>query len=216
MTYNSPIKPLLESAASGQESAWREIVRRYYPLFVTVCRAYGLGAVDMEDVTGSVWLRLVANIARIREPAALPGWLQTTVRHECLALLRHKSRHIPTDRTLVADVDEPDLGASLLDAERRAAAREAIEQLSDRDRTLLSMLFSDPPTPYQEISSTLGIPVGSIGPTRARCLDRARRVPAVAALLADRRGHHRTSTRPAREVASASHIQFEVPSATTA
>lgn len=216
MTYDSPIKPLLESAALGQESAWREIVRRYYPLFLTVCRAHGLGAVDVEDVTGSVWLRLVANIARIREPAALPGWLQTTVRHECLALLRHKSRHVPTDRTLFVDVDEPEVGTSLIDAERRAAAREAIEQLSDRDRTLLSMLFSDPPTPYQEISSTLGIPVGSIGPTRARCLARARRVPAVAALLTDRCGHNGTSTRPAREVASAAHIQFDVPSATTA
>jgi DNA-directed RNA polymerase specialized sigma24 family protein len=82
MHYDSPVAPLLESAARGSESAWQEIVTRYSPLVLAVCRDYGLSGVDIEDIAGSVWLRLVANVSRIREPAALPGWLRTTVRHE--------------------------------------------------------------------------------------------------------------------------------------
>jgi RNA polymerase sigma factor (sigma-70 family) len=217
MFYESPVAPLLESAARGTESAWREIIARYSPLVLAVCRDYGLTGADVDDVTGSVWLRLVANVTRIREPEALPGWLRTTIRHECLMLLRHKNRRIPTERLLIDGGTEPEIDASLMAEERRAAARAAFARLPDRDRELLGMLFSDPPRSYQEISSTLGIPVGAIGPTRARCLARARRTPAIAALLlAEHRGHHRTRTSPAGEVASAAHIQFEVPRATTA
>jgi len=216
MHYDSPVAPLLESAARGTESAWQEIVARYSPLVLAVCRDYGLSGVDIEDVAGSVWLRLVANVSRIREPEALPGWLRTTVRHECLMLLRHKNRQIPTEGTLIGGTTEPEIDAELIGAERRAAARDAFALLPERDRELLSMLFADPPKPYQEISSALGIPVGAIGPTRARCLARARRTPAVAALLGEARGHQRTSTRPAGEVCKASHIQFDVPRATTA
>jgi RNA polymerase sigma factor (sigma-70 family) len=215
MFYDSPVTPLLESAARGTESAWQEIIDRYSPLVLSVCRKYGLTGVDIEDVASAVWLRLVANVRRIREPEALPGWLRTTIRRECLMLLRHKNRQIPTDSTLFGGVTEPEFDASLIAAERRATARDAFAQLPERDRELLSMLFSDPPKPYQEISSTLGIPVGAIGPTRARCLARVRRTPAVAALLAER-GHQRTRTSPAGEVRSASHIQVDVPRSTTA
>lgn len=177
---------MLESAARGKESAWREIVERYSPLILAICRDYGLSGADIEDVAGSVWLQLVVNVSQIREPEALPGWLRTTIRRECLMLLRQKNRQVPTDSPLVAGVVEPEFDASLIGAERSAAARGALAQLPERDHALLSMLFCDPPRPYQEISSTLGIPVGAIGPTRARCLARARRTPAVAALADDR------------------------------
>jgi RNA polymerase sigma factor (sigma-70 family) len=218
MHYDSPVPPLLESAARGSESAWQEIVTRYSPLVLAVCRDYGLSGVDIEDIAGSVWLRLVANVSRIREPAALPGWLRTTVRHECLMLLRHKKRQIPTDSSTLTDGrTEPEIDAELIGAERRDAARDAVALLPERDRELLAMLFADPPKPYQEISSVLGIPVGAIGPTRARCLARARRTPAVAALLlAERRGHQKTLASPAGEVRNASHIQFDEPRAITA
>ena len=210
----------MERAARGTESAWQEIVARYSPLVLAVCRDYGLRGVDVEDVAGSVWLLLVANVSRIREPEALPGWLRTTIRHECLMLLRHKNRQIPTDGTLIGDASESEIDAELIGAERRDAAHDAFALLPERDRELLSMLFADPPRPYREISSVLGIPVGAIGPTRARCLARARRTPAVAALLLSesrsQHSHQRTSTRSAGEVRNASHIQFDVPRATTA
>jgi RNA polymerase sigma factor (sigma-70 family) len=187
MHHDSPVAPLLESAARGTETAWQKIVERYTPLVVSVCHGHGIRGADADDVGGSVWLRLVANLAGIREPEALPGWLRTTTRHECLTLLRHRSRQIPTDTELGGAETDSELDTALIGAERRAAARAAFAQLPERDRQLLAMLFADPPKPYREISVTLGIPVGAIGPTRARCLARARRTPAIAALLAD---HH--------------------------
>jgi RNA polymerase sigma factor (sigma-70 family) len=182
MYHDSPATQLLECAAHGMESAWREIVKRFSPLIFAICRRYGIGGVDIQDVAGEVWVKLLANVNEIREPNALPGWLRTTVRNECLGLLRARSRQIPTDTDLDGEAHQPEVDAKLIGEERHHAARQALAHLSQRDRQLMSMLFSDPPTPYKEISSTLGIPVGAIGPTRARCLTRARRTPAVAAL----------------------------------
>jgi RNA polymerase sigma factor (sigma-70 family) len=183
MHHDSPATRLLECAAHGMESAWQDIVKRFSPLISTVCRRHGISGVDIQDVAGEVWLRLLANARTIRDPEALPGWLLTTTRNECLRLLHTRSRQIPTDTGLSGEPCQPGLDARLIDDERRHAARQALAHLSQRDRQLLAMLFSDPPTPYKEISAALGIPVGAIGPTRARCLARARRTPAVAALV---------------------------------
>ncbi|WP_326950586.1 sigma-70 family RNA polymerase sigma factor [Amycolatopsis sp. NBC_00348] len=182
MYHDSPA-PLLENAARGAEWAWRDIVERYSALVSAVCRHYRISGADAEDVRGAVWLNLVTHRAQIRDAEALPGWLRTTTRHECLRVLRHRTRQIPTDAVLIDDPAEPDFAAALIGEERRAAARHALAALPPRDRRLLSMLMCDPPRSYREISATLGIPVGSIGPSRARCLARARRAPAVAALL---------------------------------
>ena len=182
MHHDSPATQLLECAAHGMESAWREIVKRFSPLIFTVCHRYGISGVDIQDVAGEVWLRLLTNVTTIRDPNALPGWLLTTARNECLGLLRARNRQIPTDTDLIGEACQPEIDANLIGEERRHAARQALAHLSHRDQQLLSMLFSDPPKPYKEISSTLGIPVGAIGPTRARCLTRARRAPAIAAL----------------------------------
>jgi RNA polymerase sigma factor (sigma-70 family) len=137
-----------------------------------------------------VWLRLVTNLTTIREPKALPKWLMTTAQRECLALLRDRSRQV--SKETIDQVVPARAEAFLLGAERGDAVREAVAGLSDRDRELLELLFCDPPLPYAKISSRLGMPVGSIGPTRQRCLARVRRIPSVAALLDDRhvRTHH--------------------------
>jgi RNA polymerase sigma factor (sigma-70 family) len=184
--HDSPVAVLLESAARGAESAWREIVRRYSPLVLSVCRRYQIAGPDADDVRGNVWLRLVANLITIREPAALPGRLTTTAQRECLTLLRHQRRQVPSDQEL-ANQNEPAVDTALLVKERYNAVCNAVTQLSERDQELLSMLFSDPPTPYAEISSMLSIPIGAIGPTRQRCLARVRRIPAITTLLADNR-----------------------------
>jgi RNA polymerase sigma factor (sigma-70 family) len=184
MHDDSPATTLLENATRGVESAWREIVKRYSPLVFALCHRYGIRGADAQDVGSSVWLRLLTNSTSIRQPQALRGWLLTTARNECLLLLHHRNRQIPTDSTPIGELIEPQFDANLIAEERRHAARQAFAQLSRRDQQLLSMLFSDPPKTYQEISSTLGIPVGSIGPTRTRCLTRARRTPAIAALVA--------------------------------
>jgi RNA polymerase sigma factor (sigma-70 family) len=186
MRDESPAR-LLENAARGAEWAWRDLVARYSSLIHAVCRQHRIDDADAPDVIGAVWLQLVMNLTRIREPAALPGWLRTTTRNECLRLLRHRSRQIPTDSTAFADAEGPAPDATVIGAERLVAARRACAQLPRQDRQLLSLLFSDPPTPYREISATLGIPIGSIGPSRARCLARVRSTPAIAALLAAER-----------------------------
>lgn len=183
MPYGSSVKILLEKATQGVESAWQEIFNRYSPLVYTVCRRHGIVGTDAEDVNGSVWLYLVASVIRLREPEALPGWLTTTTRRECLKVLRDRQRQIPDGREFVIET-ESDTDAWLIAEERRNIVRVAFSTLPRRDRALLAMLFSDPPATYTEISSRLGIPVGAIGPTRQRCLARARRIPSIAALLA--------------------------------
>jgi RNA polymerase sigma factor (sigma-70 family) len=185
MRYDSPVAPLLESAAQGTESAWHEIIERFEPLVLAICRRHGIWDADAQDVGASVWLRLVTNLKNIRQPEALPGWLRSTTQRECLMLLQHRHRQIPIDGTLIGEVVEPEFDADLINRERREAAHRAIAKLPRRDQELLSMLFADPPKTYKEISTTLGIPIGAIGPTRARCLARARRIPAIAALHTD-------------------------------
>src|SRR5215470_14542975 len=186
MPRDSPVAPLLEGAAHGREWAWTEIVRRYTPLVVSVCRHYQVVGADADDVGGDVWLRLVANLRTIRTAEALPGWLITTTRNECLMLLRHKKRQLPSGHEIAAE-SEPEPDASLLVQERRDAVRHALARLPEREQKLLSMLFSDPPTPYTTISAVLGIPMGTIGPTRQRCLARVRRSPVLTSLLLDER-----------------------------
>jgi RNA polymerase sigma factor (sigma-70 family) len=151
------------------------------------CRRYDLVGADADEVAACVWLRLVESLEIIREPAALPGWLATTVRRECLLVLRNRQRQV-----LVADDErleleagarpEPGLDEWLLVQERHIALREAFADLSERCRQLLALLFGDPPTPYAEISEVTGTAVGAIGPTRQRCLDKLRRSPSLAAL----------------------------------
>jgi RNA polymerase sigma factor (sigma-70 family) len=177
---------LVARAGSGDQRAWNDIVERYSPLVWSICLRYGLRPPEVDDVGQTVWLLLVENIRRMREPAALPGWLATTTRRECLRTVRaaHRDREdLPPEDQLDADPLAPAVDQDLLDAEQNAALRAAFAELPDRCRELLSMVMAEPPPGYARISSTLGIPAGSIGPTRARCLDRLRRSPHLAAVL---------------------------------
>ena len=174
-------------ARNGDKQAWDALVGRYAPLIWSICRRYELRDADAEDVGQSVWLHLVDHLDRVRDPAALPGWLATTARRECVRVLRaaggpHDAGPVPnaenTSDGTVATADE-----ELLAAERHAALREALMGLSPCCQQLIALLLEDPPVPYVEISARLGIPVGSIGPSRRRCLDKLRRDPAIAALI---------------------------------
>ena len=141
-------------------------------------------------------------LGKIREPAALAGWLATTTRRECGRLVRASRGPHAVVYALDAEnmVDEQAAAAEqeVLAAERHAALREAVTELPPDCQRLVGMLTADPPVPYAEISARLGIPVGSIGPTRRRCLDRMRRHPALAALT----GATSYSPRPTMAAAS--------------
>lgn len=188
MRDNVPVTDLVTSARNGDKDAWDTLVERFSPLIWSICRRYWLGSADAEDVSQMVWLRLVDQLGNLRDPAALPGWLATTTRRECCRVLRTARR--PQAAGLELDAENiPDRQAvvaehQLLMAERHAALREAFADLPPCCQQLINLLTADPPLPYTEISARLGIPVGSIGPTRGRCLDRLRRHPAIAALIA--------------------------------
>jgi RNA polymerase sigma factor (sigma-70 family) len=181
------VTDLVTRARTGDQHAWDALVERYTPLVWAICRRYRLNAADAQDAGQSVWLHLVQHLGTLRDPAALPGWLATTTRRECARVLR--AAHHPQAAALVPNVgDIADAQAEmpeqeLLAAERCAALREALTCLPPRGQQLLTLLTCDPPVPYAQISGTLGIPVGSIGPQRARCLDKLRQHPAIAALI---------------------------------
>ena len=178
---------LVTRARTGDKQAWDELVDRYAPLIWSICRRYGLGRADAEDVGQSVWLLLVEQLDRIRDPAALPGWLATVTRHECLRIVRAARGPLAAvyglDAEILPDEQARTAEQGLLTAERHAALREAFLDLPPCGQRLMALLVEDPPVSYAEISARLGIPIGSIGPTRSRWLDKLRRHPAIAALV---------------------------------
>jgi RNA polymerase sigma factor (sigma-70 family) len=184
---------LVARAAKGDRDAWDEIVERYAPLLWSICSRYQLSRADSQDVGQTVWLLLVEQLGRLREPAALPGWLATTTQRECLRILRRertRGQHAWTtaDDELQQYPDSVQIDEEILAAERGAAVRSAFAELPPQCQRLLGMLVSDPPIPYAEISATLHIAVGSIGPQRARCLQRMRRSTALAAFIDEATG----------------------------
>jgi len=187
MRNDPSVTDLVIRARNGDSRAWDALVERYAPLIWSICRRYRLDSADAQDVNQSVWLTLVDQLAALREPAALPGWLATTTQRECGRVLRTVRRTQVSWFVLDAEdiADERALTAEeeLLQAERHAALREAFTGLPPGCRQLIAMLIQDPPVPYAQIGTALGIPVGSIGPSRHRCLDKLRHHPAIAALI---------------------------------
>ena len=171
----APLPDLVARAQRGDEQAWAELVSRHAGLVWSVARAHRLGDADAADVAQATWMRLLEHVGDIREPAAVGGWVATTARRECLRVLRRAERVVCTAEPpeLVDDDSEPD--ARLLNSERDAALWAAFGRLSARDQALLRMLAASPAPSYEEIGAALGMPIGSIGPTRARALDRLRR-----------------------------------------
>ena len=187
---NDPVvTDLVTRARNGDKQAWDALVERYAPLIWSICRRHRLVGADADDVAQSVWLQLVDQLDKIRDPSALPGWLATTTRRECARVLR--AAHGPhaigyaLDAETISDDQAQTAEQQVLVAERHAALREAFTHLPPCCQQLIAALIEDPPVPYAEISARLGIPVGSIGPTRRRCLDKLRRHPAIAALIND-------------------------------
>jgi RNA polymerase sigma factor (sigma-70 family) len=184
---DSVVSDLVTGAGNGDRQAWDALVERYAPLIWSICRRHRLGDADAEDVGQNVWLQLVDHLDRVRDPAAIPGWLATVTRRECLRVLRAVQAPLAAryvmDAETIPDEQAGTAEQELLAAERHAALSEAFRNLPPSGRRLILMLIQDPPVPYAEISARLGIPVGSIGPTRSRYLGKLRRHPAIAALI---------------------------------
>ena len=168
--------PRTRSPRDGRDDVWGGLVDRHSRMLWAIAARHRLSAADSADVFQTTWLRLVEHIDTIKDPAAIAGWLATTARHECLRVLRQAQRQVPVGDDLPEPHDEPwEPVARLVAAERDAALRDAVGRLRASDQALLETLTADPALSYQEISEALGLPIGSIGPTRARCLQRLRR-----------------------------------------
>jgi RNA polymerase sigma factor (sigma-70 family) len=187
MCDDPSVTDLVTRARHGDQHAWDILVERYAPLVWSICCRYRLSRADTDDVGQTVWLRLVAQLDNLRDPAALGGWIATTTRRECGRVCRAAQRPHTAwwelDTGNIPDTGAEPADAGLLAAERHAALRQAFACLPSSCQQLLAILIEDPPLPYAQISARLGIPVGSIGPTRSRCLQKLRRHPALAALI---------------------------------
>jgi RNA polymerase sigma factor (sigma-70 family) len=165
----------LTAAASGDASAWKALRERYAARVCSVARRHRLASHDVEDVLQTTWLRLFEHADRIREPRALGGWLETTARRESLRIVEASQREWSMDQESMPDAEDAPLPEQVSVAERRAALAAALTALPPRHRELMSMLLTEPAPSYAEIARRLDMPIGSIGPIRARSLARLRR-----------------------------------------
>jgi RNA polymerase sigma factor (sigma-70 family) len=175
----SAIAALVKAAAAGDQHAWNGLVDKFASTVWAIARGYRLNAADAADVSQTTWLRLVENLNRIEQPERVGAWLATTTRREALRVLRMAGRQIPNgdDFEVLPDIAtsvSPDRG--LLAAERDRLVTGLVEQLPERSQLLLRLLSADSPLSYRDISEALSMPIGSIGPTRARALEQLRRL----------------------------------------
>jgi RNA polymerase sigma factor (sigma-70 family) len=172
--YSDP--ELIAMCLRGEKRAWDALIRRYKRFIFAIPIKFGFPESDSSDVFQTICVKLLEHLHEIKDDRKISGWLATTTTRQCLAMWNMKQRDSGTEE----EVEEPlDPMGSLEDvkllAERHQLLREAVEQLPDRCRSLIEMLYLDITTPsYEEIAERLGIPEPSVGPNRARCLDKLR------------------------------------------
>ncbi len=184
-TAATDVAALVRAAAEGDQDAWARLIDRFQGVVSATAAGVGLRAPDVADVCQTTWLRLFQSLGSLREPERVGGWLVTTARHEAIRVSRRSQREMAVDDD--SHFDEPsatDPDARLLEAERRVVLRGAMKTLTPRSQRLLWLLSGSEQSSYAEVAAELSMPIGSLGPTRARCIDRLRRDPQVAMLMA--------------------------------
>ncbi len=166
---------LVRSSAAGDQCAWNALVHEFGSMILAIARAHGLHDAGAADVAQITWLRLFEHSGRLNDPARVGAWLATTARHEALRLLRDNDRHVLYGDDIPGHqaYDSPPVDALLIE-ERDDALWRVVSRLRASDQALLRVLVADPQPSYEEISAALHIPIGSIGPTRQRALERLR------------------------------------------
>jgi RNA polymerase sigma factor (sigma-70 family) len=175
---SASVATLVLRAREADPRAWEELVARFSGMIAATGRRYRLTPADVAELQQTTWLRLVENLHRIDQPERVGGWLATTARRESLALLRRASKYRSGADQMLANMPDkhlPDPDARPIAEERNVVVRAAWEQLRPRCQELLSLLIEDDPMGYKDLSKLLDMPVGSIGPTRSRCLEYLRR-----------------------------------------
>jgi len=173
---------LVRSAAAGEQRGWDALVEQFGGLIWAITRAHRLGDADAADVAQTTWLRLLEHLDQLHDPARVGAWLATTARRECLRVLRAANRQLLLgEHAPEFESPDPPPDEELLIAERDQALQRrdqalwrSFERLRASDQALLRLLIAEPRPAYEEISAALDMPIGSIGPTRARALERLR------------------------------------------
>jgi RNA polymerase sigma factor (sigma-70 family) len=166
---------LVEAAAAGDQNGWDALVREFGGLIRAIARAHRLRDAHAAEVAQVTWLRLCEHLVHVRDPARVGAWLATTARRECLRVLRDGGRQVLLEDGALEPESHEMPGDELLVDERDRALWHAFGCLRPSDQALLHMLLvADPRPSYEQISAALDIPIGSIGPTRARALERLR------------------------------------------
>jgi RNA polymerase sigma factor (sigma-70 family) len=177
--------PVVTAATGGDALAWAELFGRFTRRIAAVARAHRLAQHEAEDIVQDTWLRALEHLGELRDPESVVGWLNTTARRECLRHIGLSRREATAQRALECRPQEPTPFDVLEGNERAGALRRALEHVTERERALLKMLLSDPEPSYAEVSAALGMPVGSIGPTRGRAIARLRDDRELAAAVLD-------------------------------
>ena len=181
------LERIVRSAAGGDRTAWADIVRRFAPRLRAIARMHRLGSDEAEDVAQTAFLRLVVHIGRLQEPSKVGAWLEVTARNESRRVLRGDRRLQSSTEPLAATDDSASPEDVVLERERRAVLVAATDRLSARQRELARLLLDESKPSYGEIAARLGIPIGSIGPTRARLLEGLRNDPDLVAFAGPER-----------------------------
>jgi RNA polymerase sigma factor (sigma-70 family) len=163
---------LLLRAAAGEREAWDALVDRFGQMVWSVARSFRLDDAAASDVAQTVWLRLIENVDRIQDPERLPGWLATTCRREALRVIKRSERSVPSDFEYDIEDPSPSLESMMIDDEETREVVQAFGALDEECQQLLRLLTVEPALSYEEISEATGRPVGSLGPTRGRCVER--------------------------------------------
>ena len=173
------VATLVMRARKGDPGAWEELVARFGGMIAATGRRYRLGAPDVAELQQTTWLRLVENLHRIEQPERVGGWLATTARRESLQLLKRAAKYHGGADEMLANMPDrhlPEPDARPIAEERDVVLRAAWGRLKPRCHELLSLLMTDDPLEYKDLSALLQMPVGSIGPTRQRCLEHLRKL----------------------------------------
>jgi len=163
---------LLALAAAGDTQAWSDLVDRFGDMVWSVARGFRLDDATAKDVSQTVWLKLIENVDRIADPERLPGWLATTCRREALRVSKARDRMIPTEFEYDLADDAPSFDEMLIDDEDQRSVTRAFKTLDATCRELLRLMTIEPALSYEEMAEVTGRPIGSLGPTRARCLNK--------------------------------------------
>ena len=185
-TADVPLARLVDAARAGCPGAWRAVVDRFDDGLHAIGRGYGLDAATVDDAVQQTWLSAITHLAALREPAALSGWLRSILHRECLKAANRASREVPVVEQHLGDpvaaghvalrgaAPRPPEDEAIRRADV-AALRDAVRRrLSAREQQLMRLLSDAHEHSYTEIARTMGVPIGSIGPTRARCLAKLR------------------------------------------